>query len=78
MTVKVDTSFLHTGILLEKVSAIVSERSRKLIEVMQGTALQLFNKVGGGVQYVTLKTVKQLKEAGIFKSRPDKKRREDW
>ncbi len=50
----------------------------KDIEVLQGTVLPWFDREGRGVQYITSKTVKQLKEAGILKPRPDKKRREDW
>ena len=47
-------------------------------EVLQGQVLPWFNREGRGVQYETSKTVKQLKEAGVLKPRPDKKRREDW
>ena len=46
-------------------------------EVLQGQVLPWFNREGRGVQYETSKTVKQLKEAGVLKPRPDKKRRED-
>ena len=85
MVVKGETSFPHMVSLLDKglchhiktVEKYMCYEVLKDEEVLQGQVLPWLNREGRGVQYETSKTVKQLKEAGVLKPRPDKKRRED-